>query len=209
MRKAKVDKSNYFVYEIKNITNNKVYIGITKNIKQRKMSHFSGLSNNSHYNSHLQNSYNKYGEQNFIFSVLYKKITKNLAILLERKLIRETDNYNITDGGEYGYKISNPEKISYRAKSCEWNGVIYSSIKECSIENNVNYRTMRDRISNGYVCDEDIKNRGDHNKTSCEWNGVKYDSVKECSVANGVEYRTMWKRIKSGHKCDSDMFKRK
>ncbi|AEO93840.1 homing endonuclease [Bacillus phage G] len=55
------------IYCIKNIKNNKVYIGSSSNMKYRWSRHKSDLNCNRHDNKHLQNSWNKYGENNFIF----------------------------------------------------------------------------------------------------------------------------------------------
>jgi group I intron endonuclease len=61
---------NCGIYCIKNLVNNKIYIGSSKNIKSRKYNHFYELRNNTHKNSYLQRSYNKYGKDNFIFYML-------------------------------------------------------------------------------------------------------------------------------------------
>lgn len=58
------------IYMIKNTINNKVYIGSAIGHYRRKGQHFYLLRNNKHFNSHLQNSWNKYGESNFEFRVL-------------------------------------------------------------------------------------------------------------------------------------------
>lgn len=58
------------IYKIQCLKSSKVYIGSSKNIKNRKKDHFYKLARNKHYNKHLQNSYNKYGKDNFIFEVL-------------------------------------------------------------------------------------------------------------------------------------------
>lgn len=55
------------VYLIKNITNGKVYIGSALNLRQRRSNHFSKLRNGNHSSRYLQNAFNKYGEENFIF----------------------------------------------------------------------------------------------------------------------------------------------
>lgn len=60
------------VYKIRNIVNNKVYIGSTSvSFKGRLCNHFGQLRKNKHPNSYLQSSYNKYGEENFEISILY------------------------------------------------------------------------------------------------------------------------------------------
>jgi group I intron endonuclease len=50
--------------------NNKVYIGQAVDLAQRKRQHFSLLGLNKHDSGHLQNAYNKYGKDNFVFSVI-------------------------------------------------------------------------------------------------------------------------------------------
>ena len=58
------------IYQITNLKNNKFYIGSTNNYKIRKRKHLWDLRNNKHVNNHLQNSYNKYGEEFFEFKIL-------------------------------------------------------------------------------------------------------------------------------------------
>jgi group I intron endonuclease len=58
------------IYKIKNLVNNKCYIGQSVNLKKRKIKHFLDLKNNKHNNNHLQNAYNKYGKNSFEFSIL-------------------------------------------------------------------------------------------------------------------------------------------
>ena len=58
------------IYKIENIVDHKVYIGQTNNLEKRKTQHFSHLRHNKHFNSYLQRSFNKYGEHNFLFTIL-------------------------------------------------------------------------------------------------------------------------------------------
>ena len=58
------------IYQIRNIINNKIYIGSTKNLNRRRKEHFGLLRLNKHCNTKLQNSFNKYGKENFIFEVV-------------------------------------------------------------------------------------------------------------------------------------------
>lgn len=60
-----------FIYKIKNLTNNKIYIGSTIRAKHvRKYEHFSELRQGKHCNTHLQRSFDKYGERNFKFEII-------------------------------------------------------------------------------------------------------------------------------------------
>lgn len=58
------------VYKILNLITNKFYIGSSSDVKHRWSIHKSGLKKNTHHSKILQNAWNKYGEQNFIFEVV-------------------------------------------------------------------------------------------------------------------------------------------
>jgi predicted GIY-YIG superfamily endonuclease len=66
------------IYRIKNSINNKIYIGSTKNIEARWAKHKALLRHNKHQNAHLQNAWNKYGENAFIFEVIEECKIKDL-----------------------------------------------------------------------------------------------------------------------------------
>lgn len=71
------------IYGIINTINNKIYIGSAVNIKIRWQKHKSALKFNKHYNSYLQNSWNKYGKHIFEFFVI--EYVKNKDKLIERE----------------------------------------------------------------------------------------------------------------------------
>ena len=89
------------VYQIRNIKNNKVYIGSTSMpFSNRKQTHFATLRKNKHHSKHLQRSYNKYGESSFIFEILkicsINIIIKSEQIWLDRiKSYLPNNGYNI------------------------------------------------------------------------------------------------------------------
>lgn len=60
------------VYKILNTATGKFYIGSTiTSFKERIKDHFNKLQHNKHLNKHLQNAYNKYGEDCLEVSILY------------------------------------------------------------------------------------------------------------------------------------------
>ena len=60
------------IYEIRNVLNNKVYIGSSVDIPERWNEHKRELSKNNHHSILLQRAWNKYGEENFKFNILEK-----------------------------------------------------------------------------------------------------------------------------------------
>ena len=119
---------NSGVYQIKNIVNNKIYIGSSKNIKKRFGNHKWSLRKLRHDNILLQNSWNKYGENVFEFSILE---VCEIHILIEREqyyldLHKPFDRmvgYNLcpiaysTSG--YKYSEESKEKIKIAVKAAK------------------------------------------------------------------------------------------
>lgn len=58
------------IYSIKNVINNKRYIGSSKNLYNRLHEHLHNLKYKKSHNRHLQSSWDKYGEDNFEYSIL-------------------------------------------------------------------------------------------------------------------------------------------
>ena len=58
------------VYKITNTVNCKLYIGSSVEIGKRICQHKADLRNNNHHSKHLQNAWNKYGENMFKFEIV-------------------------------------------------------------------------------------------------------------------------------------------
>jgi group I intron endonuclease len=61
---------NSGIYQIQSKIKNWLYIGSSKNLKNRKSEHFNDLKNNKHGNIHLQRHFKKYGEDDLIFGII-------------------------------------------------------------------------------------------------------------------------------------------
>lgn len=105
------------IYSITNTTNAKRYIGQTIKLTQRLKQHRSCLRSNVHHNNHLQNAWNKYGEDNFKFEVIENDVPVEIINKVEIYWISyydtfKGDGYNLCKGGEgvKGYNWSEEEK---------------------------------------------------------------------------------------------------
>ena len=58
------------IYRIRNVVNQKFYVGSTINMKERTRTHRNRLRRGRHHATHLQAAWNKYGEECFVFEVV-------------------------------------------------------------------------------------------------------------------------------------------
>jgi group I intron endonuclease len=113
-----------YIYQIRNLLDEKKYIGQTINIDKRQQDHFSYLRRGSHFNRHLQSAFNKYGERNFVFEILImsEDQTEEELNILEIQTIAKIDKklrYNISLGGQTSMKgrKHSPETLVKLSKS--------------------------------------------------------------------------------------------
>lgn len=76
------------VYQIECLSNNKKYIGVSKDIQRRWKEHRSLLFKGQHHSSDMQKDYNQYGENSFEFKVI-KECEYAEAKSLEEQLIQK------------------------------------------------------------------------------------------------------------------------
>ncbi len=152
------------IYFIINKVNNNFYIGSAKNLYERFHQHRNKLRKNKHPNNYLQNAYNKYKEENFIF-IVKEYCELDIRFVREQYYIdKYKPKYNID-------LIVNPvfqseskrKKISETLKKKYQNGEIvnpsfreikvfdvngnklydFKTIKECSILLNIGTSSIR------------------------------------------------------------------
>lgn len=110
---------NTGIYKITNILNKDRYIGSAsgKNgFYGRWSTHKSQLNKGNHHSLHLQNAWNKYGAENFVFEIV--EIVSDLNEILKREqyyIDNLKPSYNIckTAGNTLGFKHSEETKIRY------------------------------------------------------------------------------------------------
>lgn len=107
---------NSGIYSIKCLINNKRYIGSAKNFSDRKTRNFGKLKNKKH-NPLLQDDFNKYGEDNFLFEVLEKlKYDENLLTERENYWIEYYKTHTPTYGNNFGYNMQKAFRPSKSAR---------------------------------------------------------------------------------------------
>jgi group I intron endonuclease len=134
------------VYEIRCIPNGKFYIGSAVNLRERWRRHRWGLKRRGHHNELLQNAWDKYGEENFTFTVL-EYVEREVLLLTEQKWINET---GCTDR-KRGFNISDLACSGSEHLARDWNGFIDPNGNEISIynlhefcrQNGLNFTAMR------------------------------------------------------------------
>jgi len=130
-------KINSGIYLITNIANNKKYIGSSYNVMDRIWNHKYKLRINKHDNPHLQNAWDKYGEDNFKFEII------ETVLYIEDLLQREqyyiniiNPEYNILKiaGNCSGRVVSEEtkEKISKKLKGCKLSEETRKKISEAT-----------------------------------------------------------------------------
>lgn len=110
------------IYKITCLINQKVYIGQSILLNKRLNSHFSHLKRGVHHNAHLQNAFNKYGEENFVIEILTKCNEEELDNL-ERYFIsiynsmNKNFGFNLMNGGQDSRRYFTQEVKDKMSKS--------------------------------------------------------------------------------------------
>lgn len=107
------NEKKYKVYAHINKINGKIYIGLTSKSPNQRWDNGKGYV----YNSHFWSAIKKYGWDNFEHMIIFDDLTKEMAYVVEKELIKKyntTDQnfgYNHLSGGDNGYSSYNPNYI--------------------------------------------------------------------------------------------------
>ena len=100
------------IYVILNWVNGKVYVGSATYLRKRLSDHKCSLRKNDHDNNYLQNAWNKYGEQNFSFSIL--EYCSKFDLLKREQFWM--DHYKAHDP-QFGYNLA---KVAGNTAGIKW-----------------------------------------------------------------------------------------
>lgn len=130
------------IYIIKNLVNNKIYIGSAVDIDRRWRKHKTQLNKRKHHSKHLQAAWNIYGKQSFKFEILEEVSNPEHLLAYEQvyldyyKSYEENNGYNICKiaGSWYGQKHSEEtkQKISEAHSGKKYNEEIRKKISEAN-----------------------------------------------------------------------------
>lgn len=101
------------VYQIKQLSTGKCYVGSSVNMEIRLKQHLRALNRQKHCNKKLQRSWNKYGSEDFVFEKIVSGPVNKL-LPLEQKFIDSLNpffNINPKAGNSFGRKFSKKTKI--------------------------------------------------------------------------------------------------
>lgn len=177
------------IYIIRNLINNKVYIGSAKNIRTRINIHKHYLNNNKHHSKKLQYSYNKY-YGNFLVSILEKTSIENL-IIREQYWINYFQSYkqeygfNIlkTAGNSIGYKCSEETKKKI-GNANRGRKIIFTESHLKNLAKNRYHRKIKVIFNNyekDFNCIDDLVNELNISKSTVM---INIDRDKKCKKLN-------------------------
>lgn len=163
------------LYTIICLSNRKQYIGQSNNVPNRLSKHLSELNHNRHFCKELQNDFNLYQQNHFIFQrlALAEGVDKKLREKIETNLLQSIPKqflYNKfasfserigSNNGFYGHKhtIEAKRKISLantgskakrHRKPVQIDNVFYNSVSQAEKETGIARRLIRERCHAEY-----------------------------------------------------------
>lgn len=112
------------VYQIRNLINNKIYIGSAKNHKKRHARHLRDLKLGEHHCIYLQRAYDKYGVDNFVFEILEECLESELFEKEEFWIEKLKPEYNIGAVGGGDNYTNHPNKEIFHER-------LVKQLKQC------------------------------------------------------------------------------
>ena len=186
------------VYKHQNLINNKIYIGITSQVPEKRWRNGLGYYNHPKFYSAIK----KYGWENFSHEILYEKLNEQEACKKEQELIKFYDSknkgYNLTDGGEgvqgFHHNEITKQKISKTLKEKD-----LQRQREFIVNWNKNHREQRSEAMKKRWKDENFKTNiiNKHKKkVICITTNQIFDSINEAAKWANVSPSNLSKCLK-------------
>ena len=154
------------IYGIFNIANGKVYIGSTGStigFNERWTDHKRDLKNNNHCNTHLQASWNKYGEKSFEFRIIEECFSNLVLTTIEDAWIKQyrslnpKHGYNLISANRHFFSIETKKRMSEAKKGIKQTEKTKRKISNSMIgintwnKNRIIKQKTRDKISKSLI----------------------------------------------------------
>lgn len=211
------------VYRIRNLANNKFYIGSTNDLYKRFIQHKIQLEREEHHSIYLQRAFNKYGTSQFIMEILLL-CKQEYLLYYEQQLIYElVPNYNMNKRAtsNRGYKwsmesrqkasmaqLGNQNALGHRLSEEQKQSMSASRKGKCIGEQNGFYgkthtQEVRQRIRDAQTgrkhSEETKKKQAKSHYKPVKIDNIIYESLNAASEASGINKITLgrWCRNKN------------
>jgi len=192
----------FFIYLLQNKINNKIYVGLTKNLRNRIYQHRSRAKTHNYY---IYNAINKYGEENFQVIELESFVNFSDVVEAEKfwiQFFRSWDKnfgYNLTLGGEgtFGKKLSKQHKKKI-SKSLLGNNNAKGSIRSDNWKEDMSIKHAGEKNAKAKLTIQDVLDIRKFYAENNSPNIFKQLSNRYHLSISGLEkiiYRKTWKHI--------------
>lgn len=177
---------------IYNRENRKKYIGQSVDVKRRIRDHKRLLTRGKHKNEYLQNEFNKYGSDVFVFEIIE---TCNVCDLDERerfyisglKTNKRSNGFNLDDGGNVGKVVSEETRKKFSGRNNPMYGRKHNDqfIKFIKLKNRGNSNLLNEKDV------EDIKIKlanGSHQIELAKKYGVTKSTINKIAMCKNWEW---------------------
>lgn len=183
------DIGEFKLYQIQNLKNGKLYIGITITpLDVRLRGHFAQAFNPKKFNGKLHNAIRKYGPNNFEIKLIrndakdfYQLGHQEIKEIKKRNTVE--DGYNISPGGEVG-----------TGKSLKVGRLTFHSISSAAEYFGLDERNLAQRLRNGWSPKEAVMKRGGRTQTF-DVDGKSYASFRAACREYGLDWKKIHARI--------------
>ena len=185
------------IYMIQNIVNVKRYVGSARDLGKRRNIHFSELRRNCHSNPHLQNAFNKYGQESFVFKMI--ELCDEATLLVREQFY--LDAYDVV---ENGYNI-NPNAGSNLGRKFSQEARGRMAAAKLGKKRGHHAEKVKQKISESLKGKKHSLGRRNNNSLSrghpfiCIENGVRYINQAEAARRLGVKHRSL-NAVLNGHR---------
>lgn len=196
------------IYVFTNLENGKRYVGSSVDLYNRLHEHVHNLKNNKAHNAHFQASWNKYGEDSFIYGVLEYC---NEANQFEREqyyidLIHPEYNLTLNVVANFGHKVSEStkEKISKTLKDKYKSGEITAYRQNHNWKKTYIYNIRTFKLEAECDCEADafrlLKQKNTHNNSRRIFSNryiMVYNKFDTLSSLKNYFYENFYKQTRS------------